>query len=136
MTVLKFPIQNPFCCFFIGNPQSLLPAFLSLEGFVLLRIHSKEKLKEAFLEFKPGLIFVEESVDWIHALELLDRLKMMTEIPRVLLIKKSKENGQVDLVKKAFQAGVLDVLFLPTETDNLTESLCLYKKVAENFSRI
>lgn len=134
MSVFVFPKKNPYHWFLIGNQDSSFSELLNQRGHPVSLIHSEEELLRELSLFKPSLIFLEEKISWVNVYGLLEMLNRLSEVPKVLVMEKSPKYQRKDTLKKAYQAGVLEVLELPLNQEEWLESLKLFMRLSHRIS--
>ena len=97
-------------------------------------ISSEEQLLRELAYSKPSLIFLEENISWADPFSLLDLLNRTLQVPQIMILESSPRDSQNDVVKRAYQAGVLEVLELPLKKDEWSESLSLFMRISERTS--
>ena len=135
MTVFSFPKKNPYHWFLIGNLDSSFFELLSKREQPLSFISSEEQLLRELASSKPSLIFLEQNISWAEPFTLIDFLKEKLQAPQILILEKSLKSSQRHLVKKAYRAGVLEVLELPLKKEEWLESQALFMRICEKASR-
>lgn len=128
--VIPFRKGNRNYCFLVCDGDlpdtELLPL---LTGYPVLPLHSEEELRRALIFFKPTLILVRSDLNWGNPIDLISQITQASQAPTILVLKKTGQKHEESVIKKAYQAGVFDILRLPMNRDDLIETLDLPMKL-------
>lgn len=87
------------------------------KGHQLSCLRSLNEVNQAFYFFKPSLIIVRADLKWGNPIELIRTLSQRYSSPILLLFSKRKTSRDDLFIKKAYQAGIIDILQAPLEDD-------------------
>lgn len=93
-----------------------------------------EALLNTIGTFLPALILIESGLKWTDPVTLVESLASMTSAPLVMLCTRdTRKADRLQLLKRAFAAGLHDNLLLPLKKDEVEETfgvLLKYRAVA------
>ncbi|NBW99459.1 response regulator [bacterium] len=132
--VIPFQSKKTAYWFQIGDsvsPWTDLSVFS--QGYVVAGLDSEEELRKSLAGFKPYLIFIESDLQWMDPLELIRYLTSKSNCPVILILKTSRTSGADICVKRAYQAGALDVISMEQDEQSIRERLSFLLKLSKKF---
>ena len=132
--VIPFQSKKTAYWFQIGDsvsPWTDLSVFS--QGYVVAGLDSEEELRKSLAGFKPYLIFIESDLQWMDPLELIRYLTSNSNCPVILILKTSRTSGADICVKRAYQAGALDVISMEQDEQSIRERLSFLLKLSKKF---
>ncbi|MBI4404041.1 MAG: hypothetical protein HY537_07765 [Deltaproteobacteria bacterium] len=86
-------------------------------------LRSQEELRNFLLIERPDLIIVESNISWGEPIEIIREFHEKLAVPIVLVCDNTRSAKDKTLIKKAYSAGVHDVLFAPLRRDEIVEAI-------------
>lgn len=132
--VIPFQSKNTAYWFQIGDSVSPWMDLSSFsQGYVVASLESEEELRKSLAGFKPYLIFIESDLQWADPLELISYLTSKSNCPVILILKNSRISGADADVRRAYQAGALDVISMEQDQQSVGERLGFLLKLSKKF---
>lgn len=116
--VIPFRRRNASHLFYVcdGTEQNSSIQLLS-KGHHLSSLCSLAEIHQTFYFFKPSLIIVRADLKWGNPIELIRTLNQLYSCPILLLFPRRKTSRDDLFIKKAYQAGIIDILQTPLAED-------------------
>ena len=109
--------------FYINGSGSCLDLLHSFRHLQTVDIYSPQLLEASVLMRRPALILLEASIDWTDPIATIKSLNRLSDVPVVLLCDAQTKRRCPSLIKRAYAAGIFDVLFTPLSYEDLFETL-------------
>lgn len=129
--VIPFRRGNQSYCFLVGDESFQDNEIITLmNGYPLLPVHSEEDLRRALIFFRPSLILVRSNLSWGEPIDLISEISRVSQAPIILVLEKLSQRKEEVLIKKAYQAGIFDVLRSPLKREEVIETLNLPMRIS------
>lgn len=116
---------------YLSDEASYLPSLRKASGEEVTAITREESLTE-FLSFAPpNIVIIESDLSWGEPLALIQHLHSRWSLSVVLLIENRKTAPKA-FIKKAYEAGISDVLYCPLDDDEVQQTLGLLSQFVQS----
>jgi len=102
----------------------------------IFRCRSEEMFCQVNRALNPEIIFIQSDLNWVDSFELIDLLKRKYSAPILMLYKSSKTPRSKDSIKRAYQAGVLEVIESNSDAFEIREAIEFALKVSQSALRL
>jgi len=98
----------------------------------IVKVTSPEMFGQVNLFFTPELIFIKSNLDWTDSIKLIETLNKRYHSPLLMFFDPDQHRCEEEIVKKAYQAGVLEVINTKTKDQEISESISFALKVSKS----
>lgn len=129
--VIPFPGRTVSPWLYIGDVTASADFSGFSKGHPFYSVFSEEDLLKAMSLSRPAFVLIQADLTWSDPLQLISQLNQHTNSPILLLLKKQNSKKQEAFIRRAYQAGILDILYLPLQDSEVEEVLDLILRISK-----